>query len=260
MKTGLLKECGRFSPIFSLILATTSAGCSDTSGPDPVLLEIVEGDGQEAEVATHLAGLLVVQVTGVDGLPRSGVRIEWIASEGGGSIEPDAVLSDEGGLASARWTLGPEPGTQSVIANARGTTTSFRALATPPPPADWAELLEIRPGARVEGTELLASVWLLNRWPGTVRLYTPSSCLIQPGYPALYSTSGEQVAYWSWGCWAVLTRHTIAPGDSLYRQWELGIASVGSGEFTLRFRFAVQDINGRPATLPDTMMTVVIGG
>ena len=34
----------------------------------------------------------------MDGLPRGAVRIEWMASPGTGSIEPDAVLSDEGGL------------------------------------------------------------------------------------------------------------------------------------------------------------------
>jgi len=260
MKTVLLYRCGRLSPISSLIIVATFAGCTDTSGPDPVFLEIVEGDGQEAEVATAVADLLMVQVTGVDGLPRDGVRVEWMASEASGRIEPDAVLSDEGGLASARWTLGPEPGVQSVIATSRGTTTSFRALATPPPPADWGDVLEIQPGARIEGAELLASVWVLNRWPGTVRLKTPSSCLIQPGYPALFSSSGEQVAYWSWGCWTHATFHTIAPGDSLFSQWELGITGVESGEFTLRFRFEVGEINGRPTTLPDTVMTVVIGG
>jgi hypothetical protein len=147
-----------------------------------------------------------------------------------------------------------------VTVAARGTSTTFRAWATPPPPADWAEVVEIQPGALVEGADLLASVWLLNRWPGTIRLKTPNSCLTQPGFPALYSASGEQVAYWSWGCWTRPTFHTIAPGDSLFRQWGMGITSVGSGEFTLRFRLGVYEINGRPATLPDTMMMVVIGG
>ena len=60
MNTVLLNQSGRFSPIFSLILAATFVGCTDTAGPDPVLLEIVGGDGQEAEVATDVADLLVV--------------------------------------------------------------------------------------------------------------------------------------------------------------------------------------------------------
>jgi len=260
MKTVLLNQCSHLPQVLSLILAAAFAGCTDTGAPDPVLLEIVAGDGQEAEFASDLVAPLVVQVTDVDGLPRGWVRVEWRVLQGGGSIEPEGVFSDEEGLVRARWTLGTELGDQSVAVAARGTSTTFRAWATPPPPADWAEVVEIRPGALVEGTDLLASVWLLNRWPGTVGLASTHCVLIQSGYPALYSASGERVAYYSGGCWAIQFRHTLAPGDSLYRGWHLGITSVGSGEVTLRFKFAVDHINGRPATLPDTMMTVVIGG
>lgn len=227
MKTVLLNQCSHLPQVISLILAATFAGCTDTAAPDPVLLEIIGGDGQEAEVATDVADLLVARVTGLDGLPRGVVRVEWRVLQGGGSIEPEGVLSDEGGLVRARWTLGTELGDQSATVAARGTTRTFRAWATPPPPADWAEVVKIRPGAQVEGADLLASVWLLNRWPGTVRLTTPTSCLSQQGFPALFSTSGEQVAYWSGRCWTAPGRHTIAPGDSLFGQWRLGITSVG---------------------------------
>lgn len=261
MKTVLLKQRSHLPQVLSLILAATFAGCTDTGAPDPVLLEIVGGDGQEAEFASDLTSPLVVQVTGVDGLPRGWVRVEWRVLQGGGSIEPEGMFSDEEGLVRARWILGTELGDQSVTVAARGTSTTFRAWATPPPPADWAEVVEIRPGALVEGTDLLASVWLLNRWPGTVGLSAPTCSFTKELYPALYSASGERVAYHSAGGYCFfLFRHTLAPGDSLLGQWGMGITSVGSGEYTLRFKFAVDRIHGEPATLPDTMMTVVIGG
>jgi hypothetical protein len=244
----------------ALMAIHVAAACTDTAVPDPVLLEIVEGDGQEARIASALPDPLAVRVLGLDGLPRGAVPVDWSVVQGGGSVEPESAVSDDQGRVEARWVLGAAPGDQSVAASAAGDVATFRALATPPPPADWGEVVELRPAAQVQGEALLASVWLLNRWPGTVRLTTPNSCLFDWGYPALHAANGDPVARSSFGCWTVPTTRKIAPGDSLYAQWELDIGAVEAGDYTLRFSFAVVEINGDPATLPDVETMVTLGG
>jgi hypothetical protein len=247
------------SLFLSLLLGMALCGCSETSSPDPVLLSIVAGDGQEAQAGTELDSL-VVRVTNLDGSPRGQVAVSWTPSAGQGTIGPSTVISDEQGLAGASWTLGPNPGAQVVSVSAQGTDTLFQAWATSPSPTDWAEVLEITPGAEIEGTNLLAKVRILNHWDGTVRLKTPYSCLGAEGYPALFAPNGAEVAHHFRGCWTAQKYHSMPPGDSISYEWGIGIGAVEPGDYTLRFRFDVREINGVPGTLPDTAMTVRIQG
>jgi hypothetical protein len=242
-----------------VIVGTALAACTDTAGPDPLILQIVDGDGQEAQAGTVLDSL-TVKVTGLDGSPREDVAVSWAPWPGDGEIRPETVRSDAEGFASASWTLGSDFGPQAVTVTAPGTDTLFQAWATPSPPSDWVEVLEIRPGAEIVGNTLLARVWVLNHWPGTLRLWTPKGNLEAVGYPAIYSANGDEFAHFPWGSWLIAMTYPIAPGDSLSWEWEIGIGGIEPGQYTLRFRFDVQKINGTPATLPDTETTVTIGG
>ena len=197
---------------------------------------------------------------GSNGAPRQGVRVTWSPSPGGGSVVPEADFTDAEGSAKASWTLGPDLGGQIVTASVRGTDTLFQAWATPPPPADWLEVLEIQPEAVVQEGILRAEVRIWSSWPGTIRLHSPESCLLSIGYPALYSSTGEPVSHGSSGCWTVPTDHPIPQGDTLSREAELGIADVEPGEYTLRFRFDVRMVNGTAATIPEIEIPVSIGG
>ncbi len=171
-----------------------AAACSDAAGPDPVLLEVVAGDGQEAQVGTPVADPLVVHVMRLDSLPRAGIPVDWTVLEGGGVVEPSAASSDAEGTVQASWMLGSEPGQQVVRVTAGGEGVDLRAWATPPPPEEWSEVIEIRPVAEIEGETLLASVRLYNRWPGTLQLTTMTGCITPWEYPALYAGTGERVA------------------------------------------------------------------
>jgi len=250
----------------SVILGTALEACTDTASPDPtllhdpVVLQIVDGDGQEAGANTALSDSLVVKVAGLDGLPREDVPVTWSASSGDGTVIPSAHLSDEEGLVWASWTLGPDVGPQAVTVTAPDADTLFRAWATPPPPSDWVEVLEVRPEAEIQGTTLLARAWILNRWPGTVRLWTPKGNPEAINYPAIYAANGDEIAHSPWGSWLVSRTYPIAPGDSLSWEWEIVIGGIEPGEYMLRFRFDVQRINETAATLPDTEMTVTFGG
>ena len=141
---------------------------------------------------------------------------------------------------------------------AAGESVTFTALAAPPPPSEWAGVIEFRPTARLDGDTLLASVWLLNRWPGTLRLKTMSGCFFRSPYPALFDATGAAVAQSFFGCTMAVRTRSIAPADSLYAGWALNVAGVSDGEYTLRFRFAVVEINDVPGTLPDVETRVSV--
>ncbi|MHB1195193.1 MAG: hypothetical protein ACYC6F_19395 [Longimicrobiales bacterium] len=257
METRRPGYCGARRSIVVLIVTVIAAGCAESTAPEPVLLTIVSGADQEAEVGKPVGRPLVVLVTGLDGLARSGIPIDWAVLEGGGSVAPPRTVTGADGQAETTWTLGTQEGDQSSVTTARDESVTFHAYATPPAPMDWGEVLDLQPSAQVQGNTLRANIWIFNRWPGTVRMTTPHSCLAE-GYPALYTPTGERVAAASYGCWTVPTTWTIPRTDSLHAAWDVDIASVAAGEYTLLFRFAVQGINDGPATLPDVETTVAV--
>ena len=251
----------RFSPLVLFLLVFLIASCSDAAGPDPILLEVVAGDGQEAQVGSPVAAALIVHVMGLDSVPRQGVPVEWTVLQGGGTVDPVAASSDTAGIVEAAWTLGSEPGEQLVRASAGGESVSFDAWAAPPPPEDWSEVIEIRPSARLEsdGETLTGSIWLFNHWGGTLRL-TTNACFFGWHYPALYTMNRELVKQANNACTFMQSTTSVPPGDSIYRQGDLNVAIVPAGEYILRIGFGVGEINGEEATLPDVETTVTIGG
>ena len=58
MKKAPSTFCFGPSLFLSLLLGMALLGCSETSSPDPVLLSIVAGDGQEAVAGTALDSLV----------------------------------------------------------------------------------------------------------------------------------------------------------------------------------------------------------
>ena len=241
-------------------LAATLTGCNDSTAPDPLLLRLVDGDEQEAQANTTLSDSLVVKVTGLDGLPRENAVVTWLPSAGDGTVLPSTRSTDAEGLVKASWTLGPDLGRQTVTVATPGSDTIFQAWAAPPPPPHWLEVLEIQPAAVLEGEALWAQIRIWSTWPGTIRLKTRKSCLVPLEYPALHSSTGERVAHPYSGCWAVAGYHFIPPGDTLFYEWRLGIQDIEPGEYTLRYRFDIFEINGTPATFPDMEIQVTIGG
>lgn len=104
------------------------AGCSDLARPDPVVLEIVGGDAQEARVLDYVHHPLEVVVTDPDSVPVSGAVVEWSAADG--AVDPATSITDGSGRASAVWRLGSTLGEQSAIAmTAGGVGVVFEARA-----------------------------------------------------------------------------------------------------------------------------------
>lgn len=78
------------------------------------------GEGQQAARGLSPPDPVGVRVLDAGGAPVSGVAVRFEAGEGGGRVEPGVVHSDNAGLSAAQWTLGPEPGRQTLAVSAEG--------------------------------------------------------------------------------------------------------------------------------------------
>ncbi len=80
----------------------------------------VFGEGQRAALGLSLPESVGVRVVDAGGAPVSQVAVRFEVERGGGRVEFGEVFSDSTGLAGVEWTLGPEPGPQTVVVSAEG--------------------------------------------------------------------------------------------------------------------------------------------
>jgi hypothetical protein len=139
----------------ALVAALSLQNCSggaDCGGPfclvppgghEATRLVARAGDGQTGAPGRELSQPLVVIVTDDDDRAVPDVEVSFTAGGSGGSISQPAMLSDHQGRVQAKWTLGVDPGVQTVQAVAadssgtplRGSPLTFSAQAVRPPPA-----------------------------------------------------------------------------------------------------------------------------
>jgi plastocyanin len=133
------------SEVGLLILGSSvwlGVACSDDQGPSqpPLVVEkpaTKSGDNQTGPVGTALGNPLRIYITR-EGEPVEGVSVNWSAAQGGSISDPQET--DELGIATAIWTLGPDEGNQVATATVQGATNSpltYSATAEsdePPPP------------------------------------------------------------------------------------------------------------------------------
>jgi hypothetical protein len=80
----------------------------------PASLVAIAGGGQEGAPDELLTQPLGVRVTDAEGNPVPSAVVVFQTVSGGGQVQPARVQTDALGRASARWRLGPGPGTQTV--------------------------------------------------------------------------------------------------------------------------------------------------
>jgi plastocyanin len=131
----------------SLVWLGAACGGDDQGPSDPPLAvekpATKSGDQQVGPVGTALGNPLRVLITR-DGEPVEGVDVNWSAAQGGAISEPQE--SDEAGIATAVWTLGPAEGTQLATAEVDGAdnsplTYTATAEADEPPPGVTVQVL-----------------------------------------------------------------------------------------------------------------------
>ena len=94
----------------------------------PNEIRIESGNGQTGQVGQRLGSDLVVLVLDEGDNPIAGATVTWQVRSGGGSVDPASSTTDGSGRASARWTLGPAPGANTLDASVSGAgSVSFQA-------------------------------------------------------------------------------------------------------------------------------------
>lgn len=117
---------------------TASACTSSPAGPPPPApavpagLVIAAGNGQSGTLGSALDTAPAVRVSDAAGGGVAGIVVRFTVVAGGGGVErPSAVTDAQGRASPGSWTLGDEPGTQRLRAEASGVAAvEFTATAT----------------------------------------------------------------------------------------------------------------------------------
>ncbi|MBA3659474.1 MAG: Ig-like domain-containing protein [Gemmatimonadales bacterium] len=133
-RIGHLCFASQFAALAATLVALSIAGCGGggdlgCGGPFCVVppgqqqatrLRAGAGDGQVGSPGNPLPQRLEVIVTDEDDRPIPDVTVGFSTVAGDGSLSSDSATSDYQGRAGVMWTLGSEPGAQSVRATAEG--------------------------------------------------------------------------------------------------------------------------------------------
>ena len=88
---------------------------------------VVDGNGQSAPAGTKLPKQLAIRVLDAENNPISGQPVSWVVGIGEGSASPENSTTDGNGEARTEWTLGPNPGPNTLTAVADVGRASFNA-------------------------------------------------------------------------------------------------------------------------------------
>jgi plastocyanin len=152
------------------VLGAACGGEDQGPGQSPLVIEkpaTKSGDQQTGPVGVALGNPLRVLITR-DGEPVEDVSVNWSAGQGGSIGQ--AQESDELGIATAVWTLGPEIGEHVATAEVEGADNSpltYTATAEeaggPPPPGATVQVLStnvFNPAAvAIRAGETVTWVW-----------------------------------------------------------------------------------------------------
>ena len=112
-----------FPPLALAGLVVLQVSCGDSSGPGPSAASM---DANSSTTLTAAPGSDVgeppsVVVHDASGNPMSGVTVNFAVTAGGGSLTGAKAVSDASGIATVgSWTLGQNPGTNTVTATTAG--------------------------------------------------------------------------------------------------------------------------------------------
>ena len=126
----------------SLIPVTfTATGVTAAPGP-PASLTKTAGDGQTATVGTAVLIAPSVTVADANGNPLSGITVTFAVASGGGSVTGATQTTNASGIATVgSWTLGANPGSNTLTASSGSLTpVTFSATGAPPPAAPPASI------------------------------------------------------------------------------------------------------------------------
>jgi hypothetical protein len=103
------------------------------TGTQPAALRVVRGDGQSAAAGATLAQAFTIRVVDADGLPVSGVSVQFSVTGGNGKFGGQnnvTVTTNASGLAEATLTLGASAGANTVKVSSGGGVRDTTLAAT----------------------------------------------------------------------------------------------------------------------------------
>ena len=119
-----------FAPILAVAVLTA---CDDpdpvATVPEPATIEVVAGDGQRAVQGLQLVDSVIVRVLDQEGRTLSGTEITFTPGPGHGQVDSASATTGNDGQATAFWTLGSDPGDQTLNVAAGEATASVGAVA-----------------------------------------------------------------------------------------------------------------------------------
>ena len=98
-------------------------------------IALVAGTNQRTLAGRQLPQSIVVRATNRRGGPASGKRVTFKVGEGEGSVEPASAVTDADGRARASWTLGNDPGRQTLFASVENVDSALPVVAEADPVA-----------------------------------------------------------------------------------------------------------------------------
>jgi hypothetical protein len=99
-------------------------------------ISLVAGSSQRALAGKTLAQAVVVRATNRKGGPAAAKRVTFRVVDGQGAVEPATVVTDADGRARANWTLGADPGRQTLFASVENVDSALAIAAEADPVAD----------------------------------------------------------------------------------------------------------------------------
>ena len=248
----------------------------------PSGVRIKSGNEQIGSPGSTLPQALVVEVVDGGGNPVVGAAVTWVVTAAGGSLSPTTGTTDDDGLASTTWTLGPGIGTNLAQAIVSGVGEAiFTATASAGDP----EEIRIVSGNGQDGqagtrlaNDLVVQVidaegnpvagvtvtWRVASGGGSVTPRTGNTASDGRASTAwtLGSRVGEQeVEASAPGTGSVRFEATAAAGAAS----ALGIATQPSGNAQVGIPFArqpviqVRDATGNPVAAPGVTVTAAVG-
>ena len=98
-------------------------------------IALVAGTNQRALAGKALPQAVVVRATNRRGNAASGKRVTFRVADGQGSVEPATAVTDGDGRARAAWTLGADPGRQTLFASVENVDSALPIVAEADPVA-----------------------------------------------------------------------------------------------------------------------------
>ena len=131
--TGVLtgKTAGRSTIVANVEGVTGKAGVSVVTPASAIVL--VAGTNQRTLAGRQLPQAIVVRATNRRGGPASGKRVTFKVAEGQGSVDPASAVTDADGRARASWTLGSDPGRQTLFASVENVDSALPIVAEADP-------------------------------------------------------------------------------------------------------------------------------